>query len=139
MSSLINSPVSFNLLIILIVISSGEIMIREFKYSVFVETFGDSPPVKVLDFFLTYQSFDYSKTQVAKETGISRMTIEKIWERLIKNKFIIPTRKIGRAEMYRLNKSNPRIKTLIELDFKISSAVAHEELQKIPVAVRHKA
>lgn len=111
-------------------------MSTEPKHSVFVKTFEDTPLVKVLDFFLTYQSFDYSKSQVAKEVGISRMTIEKVWKKMIRNKFIIPTRNIGRAELYRLNKSSPRIKTLIELDFKISSAVAHEELEKIPVVVR---
>ncbi len=98
--------------------------------SVFIETFGESPLIKVLDFFLTYQSFDYSKSQVAQETGISRITIESIWEKLIKTKVIIKTRTVGRAELYRLNKQNPKAKALIELDFKISGAAAREEFEK---------
>ncbi len=98
--------------------------------SVFIETFGESPLIKVLDFLLTYQSFDYSKSQVSEEIGISRITMEKIWEKLIKAKIITKTRTVGRAELYRLNKQNPKVKALIELDFKISGAAAREEMEK---------
>ena len=98
--------------------------------SVFIETFGESPLIKVLDFFLTYQSFDYSKSQVSEEIGISRITMEKVWEKLNKTKIIIKTRTVGRAELYRLNKQNPKVKALIELDFKISGAAAREEIEK---------
>jgi hypothetical protein len=56
--------------------------------SLFIETFGESPFIKVLDFFLTYPRFDYSKTQVADEIRISRITIEKIWKELIKKVMI---------------------------------------------------
>ena len=72
--------------------------------SLFIETFGESPFIKVLDFFLTYPSFDYSKTQVADEIGISRITIEKIWKELVKKEIIVKTRTLGNAEMYQLNR-----------------------------------
>lgn len=103
----------------------------EAKKSVFLETFGESPLIKVLDFFLTFQNFDYSKSQIAEETGISRVTIEKIWEKLIKTKIITKTRIVGRAEMYKLNKENPKVKALIELDLKISGVAAREEVEKV--------
>lgn len=95
--------------------------------SVFVETFGESPLVKVIDFFLENYLFDYSKSQVAEQIEISRMTIDKIWEGLIKQEFITKTRVVGRAEMYKLNKSNPKVKALIELDMKLSGIAAREE------------
>lgn len=72
--------------------------------SVLIKTFGATPLVKVLDFLLTYEGFDYSKSQIAKETGVARMTMEPIWERLIESGMITKTRKIGQAEMYKLNK-----------------------------------
>lgn len=99
--------------------------------SVFIETFGESPLIKVLDFFLTYQNFDYSKSQAAEEAGISRITIESVWEKLIKAKIITKTRVVGRAELYRLNKQNPKVKALIELDFKLSGAAAREGTERI--------
>ncbi len=99
--------------------------------SIFVETFGKTAFIKVLDFFLTYQNFDYSKSQVAEEVGISRVTMEKIWKILIKREIIKKTRVIGRATLYRLNKENPVVKALIDLDFKISSLHAHRESEKL--------
>ena len=107
--------------------------------SIFVETFGDSPTIIVLDFFLTFSEFDYSKSQVAAEIGISRITMEAIWNKLIKNGFLKKTRVIGRAEMYRLNKSNQKVKELLELDFKLSKAAADEELDERKIAVRARA
>ncbi len=98
--------------------------------TVFVETFGDSPNIKVLDFFLTFSEFDYSKSQIAEEVGISRITIEPIWNRLIKSKFLIKTRTVGRAQMYRLNKSNLKVKELMNLSFKLSAAAANEEMKE---------
>jgi hypothetical protein len=106
--------------------------------TVFVEMFGDSPTIKVLDFFLTFGHFDYSKSQVASETQISRITIEPIWNKLIEEKVLIKTRTVGRAEMYKLNEENPKAKELLDLNFKLSSAEADEQIEgmKIPVIAR---
>ncbi len=95
--------------------------------SVFIETFGDSPLIKVMDFFLMYSDFDYSKSQVAKEAGISRITIEKIWNELIKKEIIIKTRESGNAVLYKLNLKNPKVKILMKLDFELSSAALEHE------------
>ncbi len=103
----------------------------ETKNSIFIETFGETPAVKVLDFFLTFDSFDYSKSQVSEETGVSRITLDKIWKELINQKIIVKTRAIGRANMYKLNKENQKVRVLQELSFKLASAFADEEIGKI--------
>ena len=95
--------------------------------SILTETFGETPMIKAIDFFLTFREFDYSKTQVAAETEISRITMDKIWPRLIKAQIIFQTRTVGVAELYKLNFQNPRVKALIEMDMKISGAVAREK------------
>ena len=107
--------------------------------SLFIETFGESPFIKVLDFFLTYPSFDYSKTQVADEIGISRITIEKIWKELVKKEIIVKTRTLGNAEMYQLNRENPKVnvlmKTAIELSFSYLEKLKPKEVEhKIAVS-----
>ncbi len=99
--------------------------------SLLTETFGETPLLKVIDFFLTFREFDYSKTQVAEEVGISRITIEKIWEKLVKDKIVIKTRNIGRAQLYKLNVKNLRVKSLIEMDMKMSAAAAKENLIEV--------
>ena len=104
--------------------------------SIFVETFGDSPTVRVLDFFLTFGEFDYSKSQVAAETGVSRVTIEPIWARLIKGRLIVKNRVVGRAEMYLLNKASPKVKELLELDSRLGSVAADEQVEEMKIAVK---
>jgi DNA-binding XRE family transcriptional regulator len=105
----------------------------EVKKSIFLETFGESPLIKVLDFFLTFPGFDYSKTQVAKEAGISRITIEKIWDGLIKRGIIIKIRSIGKAELYKLNTDNPRVKILMKIGIELASSYFEETKRKIAV------
>ncbi|MDO8339918.1 MAG: hypothetical protein Q7T16_04650 [Candidatus Burarchaeum sp.] len=98
--------------------------------TIFTNILGSSPYLKVLGFFLTFDRFDYSKSQVAAEVGISRITIEKIWKDLMARGMIVKSREIGRAELYRLNTESPLVKALQETNFKLASAYADLELQE---------
>lgn len=80
-----------------------------FKY------FPDTPEIRVIDFLITHEGFAYSKTEVAREVGISPITCTKIWERLVKEGKILKVKQIGRAELYKLNVENHGVKTLMEL------------------------
>lgn len=84
--------------------------------SLFVKFFGNAPIVKVMDFLIENRIFDYSKTEISRESGIGWSTLHGIWGEIEKNKIVIKTRAIGRAEMYRLNTENPIVKKFIELD-----------------------
>ncbi|MBU1199819.1 MAG: hypothetical protein KKF46_07520 [Nanoarchaeota archaeon] len=87
--------------------------------SSFIEFMGDSPTIRVLDYLLTERDLDFSITDMAKNSGIGRTTLYRIWSDLIKNRIITPTRIIGKAKLYRLNKDNFVIKKLIEIDDKL--------------------
>lgn len=104
---------------------------QEAKTSVFVDTFGNYPLLKVLDFFLMMPSFDYSKTQVAKQVTISKATMEKVWNRLVKNNIIIKTRTMGRAKLYQLNRENPKVKILMRTAFQLSLSYLEKEATEI--------
>lgn len=95
---------------------------------------GDSPTVKVLDYLLTERDLDFSITDMAKNSGIGRATLYRIWDDLIKNKIIIHTRDIGKAKLYKLNKENSKIKKLIEID----DMLILEELRKKANIRKHK-
>ncbi len=56
---------------------------------------------------------------MAKNTRIGRTTLYRIWDDLIKNRIIVPTRIIGKAKLYSLNKDNFVIQKLIEIDDKL--------------------
>jgi len=78
----------------------------------------------VLDFLIDNETFDHSKTDIAKGAGISRATLFNIWDILEKNGIVIATRTVGRAKMYKLDKANPIVKKFMELDDAISDFYA---------------
>lgn len=95
-----------------------------------LEVIGDSPRCRVLDFLLAHAGFDYSKTQVAREAGISRITIEGIWGDLLRKKFIKKTRNIANAQLCVLNAENPQVKALAQLDYLLAEAKSEKEFEK---------
>ena len=97
--------------------------------SLFIRELGiKSPMLKVLDFLMDNESFDYSKTDIAQGSGLSRTTLFKVWPRLEALELITATRTVGQAKMYRLNKQNPIAKKLMELDDAISEYFAQKRL-----------
>lgn len=82
----------------------------------FIKVFGENPYIKVLDFFLDNGVYDYSKTDVFEETGVSRVTLQEIFEQLESRGIIRETRAVGNAKMYQLNKENLLVKRLIKID-----------------------
>jgi len=83
--------------------------------TLFRKALGDTPKIRVLEFFIEGRELDYSITDIAEGAEIGRTTLFRIWEDLIKNKIIIPTRQIGNAKLYKLNIENPFVKKFVEL------------------------
>jgi predicted transcriptional regulator len=100
---------------------------REQQKSLFLDMFGDTPFLRVVEFFLTYPDFDYTKSYVAKETGVSRITIEKIWKHLAKIGLIVKSRKLGKRIMWKLNKDSPKVRILMQTITKLSLGQLEQE------------
>ncbi len=98
--------------------------------SSFTLVFGNSPFVRILDFFLTFEDFDYPTSQIAKETEMKWETAEAVIKILLKKKIIQKTRKVGKADLYSLNKKSDVTKLLIETDLKISDFFIKKELER---------
>ena len=90
--------------------------------------------IRVLDYLLTERDLDFSITDIARNARIGRSTLYRIWDSLIKNKIITPTRVIGKAKLYKLNKDNDKIKKLMEID----DALILEDLKKRSAAQKIK-
>ena len=106
------------------------------KSSLLLDTFGDTPLLRVIEFLLMHPDFDYTKSFIAKETGISRITMERTLKKLIRNDLIDKTRTIGNAEWYRLNRESPRVKVLMQTAISLSLALLRNRSQKIAVAYK---
>ncbi len=87
--------------------------------TIFVQVFGCSPIVRVLDFLITYQAFDYSLTEIAEKAEVSYSTLQTLWNKLVENKIVVKTRRVGKSDLYKLNSKNPAVQQLIKLDWNL--------------------
>lgn len=81
--------------------------------SIFLKKEEQTPRNKVLDFLITAQDFDYSLKDIAKYSSISYQCMKQLKKELVRNKWIILTRKVGRAQMYKLNLKSRKVKLFI--------------------------
>ncbi|MBI2629644.1 hypothetical protein HYW76_00935 [Candidatus Pacearchaeota archaeon] len=87
--------------------------------TIFTEVFGSNPIIKVLDFLITFQLFDYPLTEIAKNSGVSYSTLQIFWDKLVRNKIVIKTRRVGKSDLFKLNTKNPAVQQLIKLDWNL--------------------
>ena len=99
--------------------------------SLLVEFLGDTPLIRVFDFLIENSLFDYTKTDLAKNAEISRASLYKVWPTLEKYELVKENRKIGNTILYKLNKKNPVVQKLIELDLKISKEYALTDVRPV--------
>ncbi len=97
--------------------------------SSFTLVFGNSPFVRILDFFLTFEDFDYPISQIAKETEMKWETAQDVIKMLLKKRIIQKTRKLGKADLYALDKKSDITRLLIETDLRISDFFIKKELE----------
>lgn len=92
-------------------------MRKTLSKSIFMEVFGASPSVRVLDYLLSIRTLDCSISDIAENAGVSRTTLHySIIPDLLKNDVLVVARKLGKIGMYKLNSANPLVKRLLEID-----------------------
>ena len=85
------------------------------RRTIFTESFGNSPTIRLLDFLMEGRNLDYSLTDIAKNSNIGWTTLHRIWQNLEKLEMVKQTRIIGKAKLYKLNMNNKVIKKLINI------------------------
>jgi len=93
----------------------------------FKDIFGDSPQTKILDFLADYPDFDYSVSEIAKNSNVSRPTVYKVIEILLKKNLVIKTREQGNSPLFKLNLENKLVQLILQFDFDISGKLAEIE------------
>jgi len=94
--------------------------------TIFKETLGGTPVIRVLDFLLEGRGLDYSMSDIAENSGIGWTTLHRIWDKMLKSGLVVPTREIGRAKLFKLNEENPAVKELI----KFYDTLLHQHTEK---------
>lgn len=103
----------------------------------FLQIFGDSPILRVLDFLVVNEDFDYSMTDIAGFSGVGYSTLKLFWAKLEKENIIINTRIVGKAKMYKLNLTNPIIKKFRDFYWETTKQKVHEKINEEEIVVKH--
>lgn len=98
--------------------------------SIFVEYFGDTPMVRILNFLILGKDFDYSMTDIAEGSHAGWTSFTRAWKELEKRKVVAHTRDIGRAKLYKLNTEDPTVQKLVKLHWEIIKAETDKLLSK---------
>ena len=96
----------------------------------FKEIFGNSPQTKILDFLADHPDYDYSISEIAKQAQVSRPTVYKVKDILLKKRLIIQTREQGNSPLYKLNIDNKLVQVILKFDFEIAKRIADIESQE---------
>jgi hypothetical protein len=104
--------------------------------TMFLDIFGDSPVLRVLDFLIVNEDFDYSMTDIAKLSGVGYATLKLFWNKLEKTKVVKNTRMVGKAKMYSLNYSNPIMKKFRDFYWETTKQYLHKALKEKEVIVK---
>jgi DNA-binding transcriptional regulator YhcF (GntR family) len=91
--------------------------------------FGSSM-ARLIDFFILYDQWDYSKTDIAENAQVSIRTVTRAIPYLEEHEMIKRTRTVGNAEMYQTNKESPIVQYLSKTAMAIADIDVDQELKR---------
>ena len=87
--------------------------------TVLIDFLGDSPLIRVLDFFIGNLPFDASKEEIIRKTGISRTSFFSVWGRVEEYGVVKRTRTVGRSAMFALDTRSEIAQQLMKLELEL--------------------
>ena len=99
--------------------------------SLFLKQFGDTPQLRVLDFFIDNYNFDFPLTEISRESNISYNSLKRFFSYFVTSRIVIKTRRIGKSDYYKLNLDNRFVKNLMKLDWSLVEESVKENREVI--------
>ena len=90
------------------------------EYKMISYVFSSKEIVKIFDFLLDNPFSQFTKSDIAEGSSVSRPTVSKIVPDLIKMGVLEKKRSIGHTELVELNVSSPLVMSLIKFDSELS-------------------
>ena len=79
------------------------------------------------------RGLDFTISDVARNTHMTRTTLYKIWKDLLKMNMVVETRTVGIAKLYKLNEDNQITMALINLYKTLLVKMLNEQERKIKI------
>lgn len=99
--------------------------------SILLKTLGESPKLKIIDFFMDNPIMDFTKKDVIDALGMSKQTFYKYFADLEEYGIVNVSRKIGKASLYKINGKHPLVSMLHDYERKLSLQIAEQEESKL--------
>jgi len=89
-----------------------------------IRMLGNSPKLRILDFFLDNPALDFCKEEAVRELGMGKLTFYKYFKDLEELGAVKVSRKFGKAKLYRINLENPVVRMLAQKEIEMSLKIA---------------
>ncbi len=99
--------------------------------SLFLEQFGDTPQLRVIDFMIENHFFDYPLTAIARESNISYNSLKGFIDKFIGTGFLVKTRRVGKSDYYKLNLESPFVQNIMRLDWMLTKSFVLGKREKV--------
>jgi predicted transcriptional regulator len=97
--------------------------------SLMLEQFGDTPQLRVLDFLIDNQMFDFPLTEIARESNVSYNSLKVFFPHFIASGIVYKTRKVRKSDYYKLNLKNSFVRNLVKLDWILTKRNVMPEIE----------
>jgi predicted ArsR family transcriptional regulator len=88
--------------------------------------FSGNATAKIMDFLISSQEWDYSESDIARNSGVSIRTVQREISKLVESKLIKHARPVGNAKMYQLDKSTKTGQQIEKLAFSLAQIRIHK-------------
>lgn len=95
--------------------------------SLIIRFFGRTPELRLIDFFMDNPNNDYTRREIMRAIGMTKVTIGEKLPRLESSGIVEVTRKIGKAKLYQLNGENDLVQNLRAIELTLSAKIAELE------------
>lgn len=105
--------------------------------SLLSKVLGESPQLRIIDFFLDNKLFDFSKKEIIEGTKMSKATFYGVWKELERQEIVRLSRAFGNTKLYKLNMNNLLVQGLIKVEEKLIQQAANKTATQKRLAVAH--
>jgi len=94
-----------------------------------IALYGDSPRMKMVDFFITFPKNEFTVPELVKGIGMSRTTAFNEIEKLLNNGMIVKSGNVGKSPKYKINTKSPIVYSMQKLVSLRSKKIAASQIK----------
>ena len=103
--------------------------------SLLLRIYGNSPQMRMLDYFLEFPKNEFSQKEIIEELGMSKTTFYKYFDFLLEQDIIKQSGKDGKTKLYTINLQNPIVQTVKHGVSHASERIASKQMKRRIVTI----